>query len=131
MAKKILGVGHCEFDSGRIAGVVADLGGEFENEPAAAAALDRLRDGGYALVLANRVIGADEQGGLNLIRKMQAAPGLCRIPVMLITALPEKMKEAVAAGARPGFGKDQLESEAAAAILRQYLDEHSPGALPH
>ncbi len=121
MAKKILGVGHCEFDSGRIARVVADLGGEFENAPAEAAAIDRLRDGDYALVLANRVIGADEQGGLNLIREMQADPALCQIPVMLITALPEKMEEAVAAGARPGFGKDRLESEAAAAILRQYL----------
>ena len=119
--KTVLLVGHCVPDTARIVRVLDSLGAAHESAQGIDEALEMLRQKGYALVLPNRVIGADEGGGVELIRRLRAEPGLAGVGVMLVSALAGAQAEAVAAGAAEGFGKDELESGGAAQKMRPYL----------
>lgn len=121
MTKQVLGVGHCGYDNSRLQSVLKKLGGSYENIDSPAAALEKVKQGDYALVLPNRVIGGDQTGGLGVIKAMQKDETLRATPVLLISAMRDKQEEAVAAGARPGFGKDLLESAEVAELLSSYL----------
>jgi CheY-like chemotaxis protein len=76
-------------------------------------ALDALRRGPIDLVLVNRVADADGAEGIELIRAMKDDSKLSGVPVMLVSNLAEAQEEAVAAGARMGFGKSELSGEVA------------------
>ena len=69
----------------------------------------------------NRVIGSNERGGLEVIQAMQQDLALARVPVMLLSAIPEAQQEAAAAGAVPGIGKDVLETDQARTVLSAYV----------
>ena len=73
-----------------------------------AEALQRLRREAYALVLVNRIFDADGDSGVELIRRVKADEALRSIPVLLVSNYADAQREAVDAGAEPGFGKAAL-----------------------
>ncbi len=72
------------------------------------AALEKLQEGDFALVLVNRVFDADGGPGMDLIKQLKSDPGLRSVPVMLVSNYEDAQEEAEAAGAAPGFGKAAL-----------------------
>jgi len=83
--------------------------------------LERLRAAQYDLVLINRQLDLDGSDGLEIIRTMKADEELAAIPVMLVTNYPEYQARAVADGAEPGFGKNELSSPATKEKLGRFL----------
>jgi hypothetical protein len=72
-----------------------------------------------AVLLVNRVLGGGFGGdtGIELIRRLTAADDA---PIaLLVSDYPDAQAEAVAAGARPGFGKAQLHEQRTAELLRE------------
>jgi CheY-like chemotaxis protein len=118
--KRVLSVGQCAMDHGNISRM---LTGHFQAEvvPADTAeeALDLVRGGGFDLVLVNRVFDSNGGSGLDLIRRLKA--GGQAPPVMLVSNYEDAQKEAVAAGALPGFGKGALGTPATLGRLRAAL----------
>lgn len=109
---KILDVGQCDHDHGKLVGF---LGGRFDARLDRAHGLDDARalleESRYRLVLVNRLLDVDQTPGLDVIKalKADADPNLSGTPMMLVSNLPEAQREAVAAGAVPGFGKAQFD----------------------
>ena len=120
--KRVLSVGQCMADHGSISRL---LRREFDAEvvPAstAAEALTRLRQGGFALVLVNRVLDADGSSGVNVIRQIKADDTLRALPVMLVSNYDDAQQEAVEHGAERGFGKAALAQPQTAARLKPFL----------
>jgi CheY-like chemotaxis protein len=120
---RILSVGQCAFDHGRI---TRHLEQTFQARvlgvPTFGEALDALRSGHYDLTLVNRVSDLDGARGLDLIRSMKAEPALADVPVMLVSNYPEAQAEAEALGAIPGFGKADLTSKSTQARLESILN---------
>ncbi len=106
MQKRVLDVGQCPPDHSAIRGLLTGLGAVVEPVALIDQALERLRAEPFDLVLVNRKIDADYSDGLALIERMRAAR--IEVPVMLISNFPEAQDEAVALGARRGFGKNEL-----------------------
>ncbi|MBN2712557.1 MAG: hypothetical protein JXR97_09030 [Planctomycetes bacterium] len=121
MSKNVLGVGHCGLDAPRIARVVEGLGAHFSNVDSNEKALQELKKEEYALVMPNRVIGGDEEGGLKLVKAIMADPELAGTNVMVVSGFDYAQKAAVEAGAIMGIGKNILETPAAAEALKPYL----------
>ncbi len=85
-----------------------DALGELEREPA-------------ALVLVNRKLDLDYSDGMAIVRHLKSSEQWSAVPVMLISNYAEYQQEAVAAGCEPGFGKQELRSEATLEKLRRFL----------
>jgi two-component system chemotaxis response regulator CheY len=122
MAKRVLSVGNCGFDHGNITGAIRQ---HFRAEvvPAATAdeAVSALQQGGYDLVMVNRVFDADADSGLDLIQKLKADEKHRDLPVMLISNYPDAQDEAKQKGAVTGFGKTQVGKPHMLEALRPYL----------
>jgi DNA-binding NarL/FixJ family response regulator len=121
-ARRVLSVGQCDPDD---AGIAAMLEAHFEVEmdrvmypDEAVAALARSK---YDLVLVNRLIFDDRGPGMELIHRMKADATVRSIPVMLVSNFAKAQAEAVAAGAAPGFGKDELDEPATVEKLKPFL----------
>ncbi len=84
--------------------------------------LDILRRESVDLVLINRKLDADYSDGMDIIRTLKADPKLAATPVMLISNFEDAQKEAVEAGAVPGFGKAELSSERARECVARVLE---------
>jgi DNA-binding response OmpR family regulator len=80
-----------------------------------------LRQGRFDLVLVNRVLDADGSSGLELIRQLLASKDMPAPPVMLVSNYEDAQRDAVAAGAAPGFGKAQLDDPNVLERLREPL----------
>ena len=110
MSKRILLVGHCGIDGPRLQREIAS---QLEDaEGVRINSMDDLRQAcerGADLLLVNREpVGFMPQMGLDLIRELRDQfPGQ---KVMLVSDYPEAQEEAAAAGALPGFGKEDLGS---------------------
>jgi hypothetical protein len=126
-AYRILSVGQCSVDHAAILGT---LGRNFDAEIVPAdsigEALAALRDKNFDLVLANRVF---EHGGsgFDLISSMKSDASLRRVPVMLVSDLPEAQRRAEELGALPGFGKAALGRQDVRTRISAVLD---PSELP-
>jgi two-component system chemotaxis response regulator CheY len=108
-AKRVLSVGQCGFDHGSIARTFRQhFGADVTAAHDAVGALAALTQGGYDLVLVNRVLDSDGSSGLDVIRRMKEDEALAKVPVMLVSNYADAQEEAVAAGALPGFGKSSL-----------------------
>jgi two-component system chemotaxis response regulator CheY len=119
---RVLSVGQCGLDHPAISRVIQQhFGAQVDGVPTAEAALDRLREGKYALVLVNRIFDADGDSGLELIRQVKADPELQPTPIMLVSNYPQYQEEARQAGAVPGFGKNALGQPAMLDALRPFL----------
>ena len=102
-------VGHCGFDSGSLS--------RFASEAAPDAQVVRINDqraldevaGAETLMLVNRVLdGRFDVGGsgIALIKAIAGQPDAS--PAMLVSNYEDAQREAVAAGALPGFGKSDV-----------------------
>jgi DNA-binding response OmpR family regulator len=117
--RKVLSVGQCDTDDGQLRRA---LEGRYTIEivavDTAEDALRHARQGGYALVLINRVFDVDGGDGVTLIRALKADADLATLPVMLVSNFADAQADAVNAGALPGFGKAAL----TAALTFEMLD---------
>jgi CheY-like chemotaxis protein len=122
-AKHVLSVGQCWADHGNISRTLKKVfGSEVEAADDAEKALSRLRQGGVALLLVNRVFDADGGSGLDLIRRVKSDPALAFVPVMLVSNYDDAQEDAVAAGAATGFGKAALDRPQTLERLRPFLN---------
>lgn len=108
-AKRVLSVGQCGLDQGGISRTFRQaFGAEVAGVATQAQALDLLGKETFALVLVNRVFDADGDSGVDLIRRLKADEARRAMPVMLVSNYADAQKEAIEAGAEPGFGKSSL-----------------------
>jgi two-component system chemotaxis response regulator CheY len=127
---RVLSVGQCGYDHGRIARFLRDtFGAQVEAADTADEALAALRAGPHHLVLVNRVLDGDGASGLELIRAIKAEPAIAGTPTMLVSNYPEAQSRAVGLGAVSGFGKADLGrprcQQALAPILAPAGETHS------
>lgn len=107
--KRVLSVGQCFADHGSITRTLAQhFKAQVVPADSAQEALALLRRGGIDLVLVNRVLDADQTYGLEIIKEMKADAELAKTPVMLVSNYEDAQRDAIAAGALPGFGKASL-----------------------
>jgi two-component system chemotaxis response regulator CheY len=108
-SKRVLSIGQCSADHGAITRTFRQYwGAEVVPADTADDALAELRSGTFDLVLVNRILDADATAGVELIRRLKATEGLADVPIMLVSNYEEAQREAVEAGALPGFGKAGL-----------------------
>jgi two-component system chemotaxis response regulator CheY len=123
-AKRVLSVGQCGADHGGISWALRQaFGAEVEDAATQAEALELLRNERFALVLVNRVFDADGDSGVDLIRRVKADESLRAVPVLLVSNYAEAQREAVEAGAEPGFGKASLGRPEMLERVRPFLTE--------
>jgi two-component system, chemotaxis family, chemotaxis protein CheY len=107
--QRVLSIGQCGADHAAIAHTI---GRHFDADvvPADTAdeALTELRTGTFALVLVNRILDTGGSSGLELVNRLKGEEGLRDVPVMLISNHEDAQREAIQAGAVPGFGKAAL-----------------------
>jgi response regulator RpfG family c-di-GMP phosphodiesterase len=122
MTKRVLDVGNCGFDHGRIRALLTSaFGAEVQQAHTAAETLAALENGGFDLVLVNRVLDADGSDGVALIERIRTGPKTGTMPVMLISNFPAHQQRAAAAGAEPGFGKRDLATPETREKLQRFL----------
>jgi len=120
MKSHVLSIGQCTPDDAGLARVLATE---------ADAHLDRARSGEdarallaekkYELVLVNRILDADGSSGVELIAALAREAHMP--PLMLVSDYAEAQAQAVANGARMGFGKSTLHTPEVGQLLRQAL----------
>ena len=124
MGKRVLNVGHCSADG---AAIKSFLKQHFDVDIVSAATADEamssLHNSPFDLVLINRVFDADGESGLDLLQDIKNHAGLSKVPVILISNLPEAQKKALDRGAAPGFGKQDLGTPKAMDRLAEILAE--------
>ncbi len=121
-SRRILSVGQCIADHSRIVHLFhSTFGAEVVAADTAREAVDLLRQQRFDLVLANRVFDLDGDSGIDFIRQMNADEQLRNTPVMLVSNYEDAQARAVAAGAKPGFGKSSLREPATMELLHGYL----------
>ena len=123
-AKRVLSVGQCGADHGGISYALRALGAEATPAATEAEALERLLEGAFNLVLVNRVFDADGGSGLDFIRRIKADEALRATPVMLVSNYADAQREAVEAGAEPGFGKASLGRPEMLDKIRPFLERN-------
>jgi CheY-like chemotaxis protein len=123
MSKRVLDVGNCVPDHAAIRRLIeTHFGARVTQANDLAGAVADLERQPADLVLVNRKLDLDYSDGMAIVRHLKADPNWARIPVMLITNYPEHQAEAVAAGAEPGFGKQELHSNETLEKLKRYLE---------
>lgn len=121
-SRQIVLVGHCGPDVYRLKTAVNRAVPEAEivtvdDEQS----LDEYRTPDF-LWLVNRILDGSftTDSGIELIRQIRSEPAPADAPIaILISDLPGAQEEAIAAGARPGFGKSQILEERTVEILRE------------
>jgi D-Tyr-tRNAtyr deacylase len=123
---RVLDVGNCDPDHGAIRRLLeANFDVDVDRVMFVDAALRALRAQHYDLALVNRRIFDDDSDGMQLVRAVAAVPEI-RTPVMLISNFADAQAAAVAAGARPGFGKAALHDRETLRLLGEYVPRLDP-----
>jgi CheY-like chemotaxis protein len=123
-ANRVLSVGQCAADHYGISLTFRQaFGAEVEQAATQTKALQLLRQERFALVLVNRVFDADGDSGMDLIRQVKADESLRAVPVLLVSNYADAQREAVEAGAEPGFGKADLGRPEMLECVRPFLAE--------
>jgi two-component system chemotaxis response regulator CheY len=126
-AKRVLSLGQCGADHAAISWTLrSSCGAEAVPAGTPEEALTLLRDEDFDLVLVNRVLDWTGNSGVDFISRLKANPDLKDIPVMLVSNYDDAQRQAVSAGALPGFGKGALRSPATTAMLRKVLGQEGP-----
>jgi len=116
---RVLNVGQCGFDSGKISRFLRD---SFQVQTVSVDTIDdalsTLRSGSFQLVLVNRILDLNGSPGLDLIRAIKADPSLATVPAMLVSNYPQAQADAISLGAFPGFGKADIGRPRAEEALR-------------
>jgi two-component system, chemotaxis family, chemotaxis protein CheY len=122
VTKKVLSLGQCGADHASISGLLRQhFGAEVVAARTFEDALAKLRQGGFALVLVNRLMDYDGQPGIDFLDIIRADPQLRSVPVMLVSNYAEAQHDAVGRGALVGFGKSALHQPETLARLREVL----------
>lgn len=123
MAKQVLDVGQCVPDHAAIRRLVErNFQANVVQTHELADTLAELRGNRFDLVLINRKLDQDYSDGMDILKQIKADPELASVPVMLVTNYREHQAAAVASGAVPGFGKNELGSPQTLAKLRHFLE---------
>jgi two-component system, chemotaxis family, chemotaxis protein CheY len=123
-AKRVLSVGQCGADHYGITSTFRQaFGAEVEAASTQGEALRLLRQEPFALVLVNRIFDADGDSGVDLIRRVKGDEALRTTPVLLVSNYADAQREAVEAGAEPGFGKAELGRPEMLDRVRPFLAE--------
>ncbi|NOT00029.1 MAG: response regulator [Phycisphaerales bacterium] len=123
---RVLDVGNCDPDHAAIRRLLDRFDTHVDRVMFVDEAMAALRESTYDLVLVNRLVFADSSDGLELVTRMQADPQIRDTPVMMISNFADAQQRAVAAGARPGFGKSALDDPRTMALLSSYLGAPVP-----
>ncbi len=127
--KQVLNVGQCQPDHSSIRQFIqAEFGAEVEYCADISAAMKRLCEQRFDLVLVNRIIDATLDEGSELIQQMKESEFLREVPVMMVSNFDSAQIAATDLGAVPGFGKANLEENETRELLRQYVGTQSPWA---
>ena len=98
MAIRILDVGQCGFDGPRMEALWRDkLGAHVDNSSDGSDAARRIKHHKYDLILVNRVLADDGSSGLAVIEELVRTG--TKVPIMLVSDLPEAQDAAVELGA--------------------------------
>lgn len=118
MTTRILDVGQCGMDGGRMARLwQTNLNAAVDRCDTARDAFDRVAKTDYDLILVNRVLDLDGSSGLDLIRNLIKSG--TSTPVMLVSNYPDAQKEAIALGAVQGFGKADLDKPGTVELVKR------------
>ncbi len=125
MTKRVLDVGNCNADHGSVRSLLErHFDVDVDRVHNTDEALRKLHAKAYDLVLVNRLMDRDGSEGLELIQQMREEAALRTVPVMMISNFEEAQQRAIAAGARPGFGKAQLHASIALERLQACLNDN-------
>ena len=121
---RVLDVGNCGHDHGQIRSMLQrNFGAVCATADTADETLQRLAAERFDLVLINRKLDHDYSDGIEILKRIKQDAELAGLPVMLVSNYAEHQEAAVALGALPGFGKQQLNSpvtlERLSAVLSQ------------
>ncbi len=118
--RRVLLVGHCGFDGPQIARAVRAACPEVEVKDVYSAG-EVEAAGADTLLLINRQLGYGfgADSGVELIAKLAAKPDAPAC--ILISNYEDAQQAAVAAGARPGFGKSSLHDDRTRQRLREAI----------
>jgi two-component system chemotaxis response regulator CheY len=123
MTTKVLSLGQCGADHASISELLDEhFGAQVVAARTYEDALAKLRQGGFALVLVNRVLDYDGRPGLDFIDTLRSDPELKGVPVMLVSNYADAQQEALARGALPGFGKSALRRPETLGRLEKVLE---------
>jgi two-component system, chemotaxis family, chemotaxis protein CheY len=121
--KKVLSVGQCGADHWSLSKTLQmHFEVEIEQADSAPETLSLLQDGHFDLVLINRVLDGDGSSGVELVKRIKADASLQRVAVMLVSNYDDYQRQAVAAGALPGFGKAALGQPTMLGRVREVLN---------
>lgn len=124
MVRRVLAVGNCGFDDSSLRRLIeGELGAEMTSVDSSAEAVAAAA-GSFSLILINRVLDRTGESGVDLVRTLKAEAA-AETPVMLISNFADAQRQAVQAGAEPGFGKNQLGDPA---VRERLADVLSPEA---
>lgn len=122
MTKQVLNVGQCGPDHAQISQMLKD---NFDVDVQMAethdAAIKKLRNATFDLVLLNRIYDATGDAGLDTLRSLKSDDATANLPVMLVSNFEDAQQDAVAEGAVRGFGKAAIADAATVDRLREYL----------
>lgn len=120
--KKILDVGQCDFDHGKISQVICqNFDVEVQRASSLGEASQLAQQTKFDLILVNRILDADGSPGMDVLASLKSEASTSEIPVMVISNFAEAQENAVAAGAVQGFGKTALSEPETVAALQKYL----------
>jgi two-component system chemotaxis response regulator CheY len=123
---RVLNVGQCVPDHYAIESVLEEhFDAVVEEADTVDEAFTAVQRGGYDLVLVNRVLDADGDSGLSLIRRLQTDDATRAVPVMLVSNYADAQAEAAALGARAGVRQIDATDTSDARIAR--VDAESVG----
>jgi two-component system chemotaxis response regulator CheY len=123
MSKRVIDIGNCAPDHAAIRRQIeSSFDAKVLQADDLAGALTRLGEQPADLILVNRKLDLDYSDGMAIVRHLKADPRWSGIPVMLISNYPEYQAEAVASGAVPGFGKQELRTSETREKLGKYLE---------
>lgn len=119
-AARVLVVGNCSFDNAMLRRWLAE---EFQAEHQAVQtgdeAVHAVGQEKYDLVIVNRVLDYDGSSGVEVIERLRQEKNVP--PTMLLSNYSDAQAAATAAGAVPGFGKNDLPGEEARSRVAPYL----------
>lgn len=121
MSKQVLSVGNCSFDFSTLSSALEKhFEVEMHEAETAESAMKAIKTKPFDLIVVNRLFDINQDSGIALIKKMKDAQ--VATPVMLISNFAEFQREAIAAGAVSGFGKDTVGKPAMIELVGKYLN---------
>lgn len=120
MTKRVLDIGNCGPDHHSLTMMVTqNFDAVVDRAHRADDALALLAQNDYSLVVVNRLLDEDGSSGMNVVKQVQETHA--DLPVMLVTNYDQHQRAAVAAGCRPGYGKNDLFSQSTIELFKNYL----------